>query len=291
MTLPDVRLGGRISAMGLSHIRREPWPDFASFQADDYPLPLRKAAARQWWRRAREEYGSIHEFSQLSHVLSRVKAPLSFLTALARIVSDEARHTYLCAEMARALLCGEDGDFEWKAPALPWNEPPTGDEDVFRWVADAIMCSCCVGETLSRPLYEALALTTTDPIPRSVVEQILKDEQLHATFGWEALEWLAAQLEESDRSWLSTRISARLAAFERACVGDRFRLEDLAGAEVTLSEPNPAAEPNLGTQDPRRYAIIFYDTVETEILPRFSALGFDGQRLWQARAAGGGTAS
>ena len=112
----------RLQSIGRTHLRRDPWPDFHAFDPQRYPMALRRRAARQWWRRAREEYGSISEFSQLAHALTRARAPIELLSALSRLITDEARHAHLCAAMAEALE--SDEPFDWEPPRAPWPDPP-----------------------------------------------------------------------------------------------------------------------------------------------------------------------
>lgn len=283
---PSDAIEGRLATMARTQIRRDPWPAFEAFDASRYPEALRLRTARQWWRRAREEYGSISEFTELAHVLCRARAPIDLLAALSRLITDEARHAALCTSMASALVPGVDPDtiFEWTPPAAPWPSPPstTEPEPLFAWASDVVLCSCCIGETVSRPLFEALATVITDPVPEAVVRQILRDEHLHATFGWEALAWLRAQLGDEARAALHERLARRLASFERTCVVG-VTLEELANTEVVIEPPGPDAQPNLGLLDNRAYATIFYATLEGEILPRFAELGFDAERAWRER--------
>ena len=98
---PSRTSSARLEKICRAQIDRAPWPDFEAFDASAYPLPLRERAARQWWRRAREEYGSIHEFTQVAHALTTLRAPIGVLGALARLIGDEVRHASLCARLAQ----------------------------------------------------------------------------------------------------------------------------------------------------------------------------------------------
>lgn len=274
----------RLASMHRVQVHRDPWPDFASFEVARYDVALRRAAAVQWAGRARAEHGSIHQFTQLAHALSNARAPLHVLGALARLVTDEVRHAELCAEMA--LACWPEGAaegasaFAWPAPVSPWPEPPTSTDagPLRAWAAEAIAVACCVGETLSRPMLEAIAVVATDPLAEACARQILRDEHLHATFGWEALGWLVPQLDDDARAALHRRLSSALAGFESttAC---GIPLADVAGREIAIER----GAPNLGTLDDLQYAMIFYATLESEIVPRFAALGLDAGRAWAER--------
>lgn len=292
MQAPDP-LGGARAKLGVIHrqqVHRDDWPDFGAFPRDRYPLALRKPAARQWMRRAREELGSVYEFTAVAHALAEARASIELLGALSRLVTDEVRHAELCGRMARA--CWPEGvesaaaDFAWPAPRLPFPDAPrldaTGDpEPILAWAADAILCSCCIGETLSRPLFETVATVCTDPTCEAVLRQILRDEHLHATFGWEALAELLPRLVPASRAWLERRLSDRLASFERGAVHG-VTLEKLAGHELVV-EPGDPSRPNLAMLSSRDYAMVFYATIESEILPRFADLGFDATHAWAAR--------
>ncbi|HJL19014.1 MAG TPA: hypothetical protein RMH99_25350 [Sandaracinaceae bacterium LLY-WYZ-13_1] len=282
---PTGPVDDRLATIARTQIQRAPWPDFDAYDASRHPASLRRPSARQWWRRAREEYGSIHEFTQLAHVLTTLRAPVALLAGLSRLITDEARHATLAARMAEALWpeAPPADVFEWPPPSTPWDAPPADDAAKLAWVADALMTSCCLGETLSRPLFEALATVITEPVPEAVVRQILRDEHLHAAFGWEALGWTLARLDDGARDEIQRRLARRLAGFERSCAVGGLALEDLVGRELVVAPPGPDAPPNLGQLDPETYAMVFYATLEREILPRFDALGLDAMRAWRAR--------
>lgn len=281
---PSERLGGMLAKQHTKQITRAPWPDFEGFERDRYSLEDRQKAARQWLRRAREEYGSVHEFSLLLGALTGIGAPAEWTGMLARLITDEARHVELCANMTCALVGDEEAAaMEWTPPTPPFPAPPVGSR-VLAWAADVVLCTCCIGETVSVPLYESLAMVTTDPVARGVVEQIRRDELLHSRFGWDALAWILPRLKTDERSWLEARLAWRLGGFERSSSAGQ-NLADLVGQEVVVRPPAADAPPNLGHQEARVYATVFYATLEHEILPRFEALGFDAMAAWKARGA------
>ena len=274
----------RLANMHRVQVHREPWPVFASFDPSRYPEPMRRAAAIQWAGRARAEHGSIHQFTQLAHALANARVPLSIHGALARLVTDEVRHAELCAEMA--LACWPEGRsetsavFDWPPPRAPWSDAPAASDEValFGWAAEAIAVACCLGETMSRPMLEAIAVVATDPLAEACARQILRDEHLHATFGWEALAYLWPQLDAPRKAALHRRIATAFAGFETttAC---GIPLADVAGKELEIER----GEPNLGTLTDLQYAMIFYATLEQEIVPKLEAIGVDAKRAWAER--------
>jgi hypothetical protein len=274
----------RMGNMHRAQVHRDPWPDFASFATGDYDEGLRRAAAVQWAGRARAEHGSIQQFTQLAHLLSEVRAPLHWYGALGRLVTDEARHAELCAEMAHA--CWPEGRstepavFAWPRPRTPWPSPPDPADEVaaWRWAAEAIAIACCLGETLSRPMLEAIAVVATDPLAEACARQILRDEHLHATFGWEAMAAIVPRLSDEDREAVHARIASALGGFQKSTACG-IEVADVAGKTIEIQR----GAVNLGTLTDEQYAMIFYATLETEILPQLDALGLDGSRAWAER--------
>tara|TARA_B100001750_G_scaffold242271_1_gene255380 strand:- start:2041 stop:2970 length:930 start_codon:yes stop_codon:yes gene_type:complete len=276
-----------LGAMHRHQVHRDPWPAFDAFEPAVYPLELRRRAAWHWMARARAEHGSVHQFSGLVHTLARACGPLELQGALARLITDEVRHVELCAGAARAFYPeGDEAFFAWKPPRAPWADAPGPEatrEALLGWVSRAILTACCIGETLSRPMLEAVATVATDALPRSCAEQILRDEQLHARFGWEALTVLLPELGDAEREALQGWLARSLAGFERTTCG-AVRIEDLAGSAMTI-EPGDPERPNLGTLTEEQFAMIFYATLEHEIFPAFGELGLDAQAAWRERFA------
>ena len=223
------------------------------------------------------------EFSMLQRTACILDLPVEVLGSLARLITDEVRHVVLCEEMARACL-PEDPPARERG-ATTWAEPPARDapdQELLRWAASGVVTSCCLGEELSRPLYEASAAVTTDPVCESVLRQILRDEHLHATFGWELMTILMERLSPESRAWLQGRLAITVAGYERTCSAG-LRIEDLAGTEVVIER---GRAPNLGMLDPRDYATVFFATLESEVFPKLAAIGLDPERAWRERPRG-----
>ncbi|MEQ9318841.1 MAG: hypothetical protein RIF41_06755 [Polyangiaceae bacterium] len=288
----------RLWAMHRAQVHRDRWPDFDAFDRPRYADELLRSAAVQWSGRARNEHGSVHQFSALTHAFTEARVPAAFLGGLARLITDEVRHAELCTRMA--LACDPEGMarspavFRWPRPRAPWPRAPspmtlggdrsrdTIDQAIFRWAADAIVCACCIGETLSRPMLAAVEMVATDPVAQGVAAQILRDEHLHATFGWECLSWLVPRLDDEGRAWLRERLPGRFAGFERSTALG-IRAEAIAGREITIAPGDAEAAPNLGTLSAEQYAVIFFATFEQEILPGLRDVGLDADWAWAAR--------
>jgi len=276
----------RLHRMHRSQVHRDPWPAFANFDVDPYPESLRRTAAVQWAGRARAEYGSVHQFSGLTHALCEACIELPVLGALARLQTDEVRHAELCAEMA--LACWPEGParepdvFRFPPPRAPWSSAPKAGDDPrpgLAWAAEAVLVACCIGETLSRPMLEAIAVVTTDTVAETVARQILRDEHLHATFGWETLSLLLPRLDPTQHAHLCERMRVSFGSVESttAC---GIAIEDVAHREIEIGRGDA---PNLGTLTDEQYAMIFFATMEAEVVPGFEALGLPALRAWHER--------
>lgn len=279
--------GDRLGGAHRKQVHRDPWPAFEAFDKAAWPLEQRREAAIQWAGRARNEHGSVQQFGQLTQVLATACVELEILGVLARMTTDEVRHAELCARMAVALwpegLPTEPRVFRWPQPRPPWPDPPSPREQLepeprLAWASRAILTACCLGETLSKPMLEALVVLTTEPTAEAVSRQILRDEHLHATFGFEALELLWPRLGDDSRAQLQTQLASDFAGFEKSVCGS-ITIADVAGSEVTIER----GKPNLGVLTGHQYAMIFYSCLETEIFPRLRELGLDPEAAWTAR--------
>jgi hypothetical protein len=279
--------GDRLGGAHRKQVHRDPWPAFEQFDPEPWTLEQRRKAAIQWAGRARNEHGSVQQFGQLTQVLASACVELELLGVLARMITDEVRHAELCARMAIALwpegMQTEAQVFRWPQPRPPWMDPPSPRERLepeprLAWASRAILTACCLGETLSKPMLEALVVITTEPIAEGVSRQILRDEHLHATFGFETLELLLPRLGDESRARLQAGLAQDLAGFEQSVCGE-IKIADVAGSEVTIER----GEPNLGVLSGHQYAMIFYSCLETEIFPRLRALGLDPERAWATR--------
>jgi hypothetical protein len=127
-------------------------------------------------------------------------------------------------------------------------------------------------------MLEAIADVATDSIARAGARQILRDEHLHAAFGWEALADPWPRLDRPGSASLQRGVARAFAGFE-ASAARGIGVADVAGREIEIAR----GEPNLGTLSDLQYATIFYATVEQEILPKLEAIGIDGQQAWAER--------
>lgn len=250
-----------------------PWDEF---DVDAYAPALVEHARVQWAGRAVAEYQSTAQFAQLLHRLTLVGAPIEIIGAATRLATDECRHAEYCARMADK-LGGRDGHQVDSGLSLFDEE-----EDPWMAIYRTILNVCCFGETLSIPMLESIHMVATDPLPSAVSRIISSDEEYHARFGWEVLMWLTPQMSEAQMAWLQDRLPRLMGHFEQVCAAGPEMLDRLAGQEVDVFEGSDD-EPNLGTLTDEQYAAIFYHTLEQDIFPGLTHLGFDAIAAWQKR--------
>lgn len=284
-----------LGAMHRKQIERAPWPALGGFERERYSAKLRRSAAWQWGSRACAEHGSVHQFAAVARALTELRAPVEFLGAIARLLTDEVRHVQLCADLALTFYPEGREDqalLGLRIPIAPWPDAPTvsnrddydgAHEMALRgWAARAILTACAIGETISRPMLEALAAVASDPLAEAASEQILKDEQLHGRFGFEALAYLVPRLDQVEQAALQRQLTRALGGFERTVCG-AVQIEELAGREITITPWEAGDAPNLGTLSDEQYAMIFYSCLEHEVFPALDSLGLDTKAAWASR--------
>ena len=119
----------------------------------------------------------------------------------------------------------------------------------------------------------------TDATAAAVARQILRDEHLHAIFGWETLGLLLPQIGEAGRAALEQRMTKAFGGVE-ATTACGITIEQVAGRSIEIARIDA---PNLGTLSDEQYAMIFFATMESEVLPKLQALGLDAMGAWQRR--------
>ena len=245
---------------------RDGVPDWSSFQAHAYDAALVAEAASHWHGRAHTEFRSFTHFSRLLVGLQTIGAPLDWCGAMARMVSDELRHTDLCLRMSEALggpstLPDEDVD----ALALTGALLPR--------LRVEVMGTFLLAETLSVRMFTRCLHAATVPLAREVVTGILVDETRHQTLGWELGALLMRPAPgEAAADIIATMEAALPSLFlelATQCHATRGRGWAQRAAEVPPGE-------NFGTLTEAGYARAFFDGMELDVVPGLMAIGLGG---------------
>jgi hypothetical protein len=230
-------------------------------------------ARKAWAARAVAEYRSMIVFGEMIARFAEVGLPLEVTTAASRLLSDEARHTELCARAADA-LGGHAGVTLNPSDLRLVREDLPAHLFVARWTASMF----CVGEAASVGILRTLEQHTTDPCLRVVVDTLLRDEILHDRFGWALARLVFPRLTDDEREWLAADLAFSLAHYDRLHAGASRKDGD------PLPEAVAPAGPNLGIPPRASAARAFYERIDTVILPELAALGVPAYEAWVLRS-------
>ena len=185
-------------------------PDLAGFSAEDV-----EAARLGWAGRIVDEYRSVVVFSDLLHRMADLEQPFAALCAVQRIIGDELRHTWVCAEVVGWLGGMRDLAIDLDGLGIEDSDEPSAAR-----VLEIVARELVVAETESIRVLEAYRNATTAPEVRSVIDGLLCDEVRHAAAGRELLALLEQTLSAKDVASLRERLPAIMTA-------DRERLHAL----------------------------------------------------------------
>lgn len=220
----------------------------------------RRAARALWEARLRDEQRAVVAMSQLVADLARAGAPVDVLGAGAALVHDEARHVEICAAVAEAL------DPSSPLDARPPYMPPHGTSDLRRRVVLSVVSLLCVGETLSAAMLAEARDACVDPAIDAALIELLRDESIHARFGW----W-----------WLDTEMGGLTEDEARAVESMLRRL--FSDLEASLAHGVEDRAPAPGAASAGARATAFRRVVADSIVPRLERHGVEAGRAWQER--------
>jgi hypothetical protein len=233
-----------------------------------------RAARRVWTRRMVTEHQSAAVFSALLPQLMEAGATLDVKTTLLRMAMDELRHGGLCGGVVEALGARAEVEIDLAPAPLPTHPGCTPLERVVR----NVMFVGCLAETVAVAFTAEERERTREPMVRRVIQQISADESLHARFGWSFVKEAAPELDEAARErterWLRT-------AFRYL---EREELLEVPRCPVPPGELLEQGQ-SLGVCENEATRALFYETVETAILPGLEALDLQATAAWNARHA------
>ena len=240
------------------------------------PLPLadppeleggaRTLAHATWRGRMLNEHVSARVFAGLVDSGMRAGIGSARLEALAQMISDELRHAKMCASVLTAL----GGEARTPLPALD-SVPMHDDAPALEGFLRNVISVSCLSETVAVALIGAERLEVETPEISQVLKRILADEVQHARIGWKLLADLGPELDDSSRSRLSEYLV------------DAF--ESLEAHELSHipAQPCPSIEAaRAGVCDGREARSLFYETVQTVIVPGLEAQGLRARDAWMA---------
>ena len=240
-------------------------PPWDKLRPDDFTPEQIESARYAWASRAGSEYRSLIVFGELIARFGEMNLPLEVTSSASRLLTDEARHTELCARLADA-FGGQQGselapgDVKLERRDLPAHL------FVARWTASMF----CIGESASVGILQTLLQHTTNPCIEAVLRILLRDEILHDRFGWALARLVFPRLTSDEQEWLAADLAFAFAHYDRMHGGGVERDEN--GLPLILGMAPAKA----------RHAA-FQERIQKIILPSFAELGVPAYEAWELR--------
>ncbi len=242
------------------------------FRLEDTPelrATDRASAIATWKGRMVNEHISARVFAGLLPQLMAADVSAERQAEVAAMITEELRHAVLCASVVEAL--GGEAVAELPAlPPVPAHEDATPLEAVLR----NVLSICCLSETVAVALIDAERRATGPAALQSLLTTIVADEVGHSRFGWTLLDELAHRIDPGLRERLDDYL---VVALEHLHTHELSHLPPRAA-------PSEAAEA-IGVCDGLEARGLFFDTVETAILPGLELRGFRARECWAAATA------
>jgi hypothetical protein len=160
----------------------------------------RARLGERWLTAARAEHASVPAFAQLGAQLAAVGAPAALVDRCEVAAADERRHARRCFAIARTYA-----GIDWAAGAMPAVVPPPAELPT---LAVESLVDGCIGEGIAADYAYAGAVHATDPVIRSSLEMIAREEAEHAELAWAVIEFCVERGGSHVRAALADAIPA-----------------------------------------------------------------------------------
>jgi hypothetical protein len=230
---------------------------------------LRESAIATWRGRMQNEYGSAKVFEALAAQMTRAGFDEETIAECCSFAEEERNHGVLCGAVVEA-LGGEAKGVLREQHDFPMHEDATPIEGVLR----NLLSISCLSETIAVSLIGAEREEMPDGSLRALLTKIWADEIGHARFGWRLVSELVPKLDTETRERLGEYLQLAFA-----------HLETHELAHLPLASRPPPEGVELGLCSGADARVLFYDTVESVIVPSLEALGLPAQRAFTNRRA------
>lgn len=225
------------------------------------------AVRQEWMRRIEAEYCSAAHTQHLTLWLIQLGFPRELINDGLRIVQDELDHAELSATVYQAAGGSSAPVLVEQTLALKTRHQLLR-HDALLFAVDIF----CLGETVAVPLFKELRSECTVPVARGALDRILRDEVRHRQFGWDVLDYFIDVHTDSKK----LVVDALPALFAKL-----IHLYGRAPKELIIADRTSRA---WGLMPFAHYRAILFETMETEILPRFADHGIAAASIWAAQA-------
>jgi hypothetical protein len=229
----------------------------------------RLALEALWLHDAQKEHASVPAFARISWLLAAVGAPADLTAWAHRAALEEIAHTRLCFALA-AGYGGRSHSVEPMPELVVGGGAVGAERDPLVTLAVESLTDGCQLEDFNADVAAACARVCQEPVTRSVLERIAREERSHADFSWALLGWLVGRhgprVEPALRQALATigryprptavggDKVALVAAAEPALLRRHGRLPDAEGAaawDARLQVTREKTERLVGSAAPR----------------------------------------
>jgi hypothetical protein len=236
---------------------RESAPSFVRGDHSESALCRLRAG---WQRLCEDERDSVIAASIVASDLARLGAPPDILGEAARVVEDEVRHVEVCEQVLACI-----GAKALHVPPAERRRPAGDTPNLEVKCARDLLAGFAVGEAMSAATFAVCRRSTTDPLIRWALTELLRDEARHSGFGVRAGSWVI-------RSWDP---EARVGLWP-ACVAEMEWFERMLGGPIApdAGEPAPDAQSSgLGMLPPHQTCGAAVACLPRWVLRPLAALG------------------
>ncbi len=240
-------------------------PPWDRLRTDDFTAEDVEIARNAWAARTVAEYRSMIVFGEMIARFAEVGLPLEVTSAASRLLSDEARHTELCARVGDALGGHAGTSLHARDLRLSQDKLPAH-LFVARWTTSMF----CVGESASVGILRVLLAHTKNPCIAAVLRILLRDEILHDRFGWALARLVLPRLTDDEQEWLAADLAQTFAHYDSAH-GSSTQDEDVLPGDLGLAPARARSE-------------AFHRRINEVILPSLAGLGVPAYEAWVLRS-------
>ncbi len=236
---------------------------------------LAEAAVATWRGRMINEYGSSRVFAELADQLAEAGFSAEEVKACREFAEEERTHGVLCGAVVEAL----GGEALAELPelhAFPRHTDVAPIEGVLR----NLLSVSCMSETVAVALIGAERLEMPEGELRDLLTRIWADEIGHARFGWGIVAREVPKLDEAAKRRLGAYLAVAFAHVEE---------HELAHLPVSSTPPADGVELGLCSGADARQ--LFFDTIQSVVIPRLNDLGLPASLAWRARHETRGSSS
>jgi hypothetical protein len=228
---------------------------------------LVRAARATWLGRMANEHGSARVFDTLAGQLAEAGFDEADVAACRRFAVEERQHGVLCGAVVESLGGEAVADIDPPIP-VPRHEGVSRLEAALR----NLLSVSCLSETVAVALIAAERAEMPRGRLRQVLTRIWSDEVGHARFGWRIVNARVPGLPFEVRERLGAYLEVAFAHTEE---------HELRHLPVHAQPADGAVLGLCAGSDARE---LFYETIESVIVPGLERAGLPAARAWENRA-------